>query len=169
MQFYSSANPNVPGNTGDDPYPNLPIEMVRQGFIKTRAYSLYLDDSTSLNGSLLFGGYDTEKFTGDLVMLDLLEDADSGSVSAFSVAWTSMTITNKNGSFAVGTDSFPYAATLDSGSTLISVPSDIFAGLTTIFGTDDQGFVSCDLMNEEGSVEFGFGGKGGPVIAVSIP
>lgn len=56
---------------GQATYENLPDLMKTQGLISTKAYSLYLDDSESQDGALLFGGYDTAKFYGDLTMIDL--------------------------------------------------------------------------------------------------
>ena len=44
------------------PYPNLIDQMVSQGLINTKAYSLYLDDLEEATGSILFGGIDTDKF-----------------------------------------------------------------------------------------------------------
>jgi hypothetical protein len=44
------------------PYPNLVDQMVSQGLINTKAYSLYLDDLEEATGSILFGGVDTDKF-----------------------------------------------------------------------------------------------------------
>jgi hypothetical protein len=44
------------------PYPNLIDEMVSQGLIETKAYSLYLDNLEEATGSIIFGGVDTDKF-----------------------------------------------------------------------------------------------------------
>lgn len=44
------------------PYPNLIDQMVSQGLINTKAYSLYLDDLEEATGSIVFGGVDTNKF-----------------------------------------------------------------------------------------------------------
>jgi len=44
------------------PYPNLIDQMVSQGLINTKAYSLYLDDMEEATGSIIFGGVDTNKF-----------------------------------------------------------------------------------------------------------
>jgi hypothetical protein len=44
------------------PYPNLIDQMVSQGLINTKAYSLYLDDLEESTGSIVFGGVDTNKF-----------------------------------------------------------------------------------------------------------
>ena len=42
-------------------YPNIIDDMVSQGLIATKAYSLYLDDYDSPTGSIIFGGVDSGK------------------------------------------------------------------------------------------------------------
>ena len=48
------------------PYPNLPQAMANKGMINSNAFSLWLNDLSASTGSLLFGGVDTAKYTGDL-------------------------------------------------------------------------------------------------------
>ena len=43
-------------------YPSVVDQMVSEGLIATKAYSLYLDDLTAKTGNILFGGADTAKF-----------------------------------------------------------------------------------------------------------
>jgi hypothetical protein len=43
-------------------YPNFIDQIVSQGLINTKAYSLYLDDMEEATGSIIFGGVDTNKF-----------------------------------------------------------------------------------------------------------
>ena len=59
-------------------YPNFPDLLVSQGKISSKAYSLYLDDITTSTGAILFGGYDYDKFMGDLTMLPIQNDDQSG-------------------------------------------------------------------------------------------
>ena len=49
--------------------PTVPDGLYAGGYIKSRSYSLYLDDVAAKTGSILFGGVDTAKFTGELVTL----------------------------------------------------------------------------------------------------
>ena len=50
-------------------YPNIIDQLVDQGVINSRAYSLYLNDPNSDSGNILFGGVDSNKYSGDLIAL----------------------------------------------------------------------------------------------------
>jgi len=43
-------------------------------------------------GTALLGGYDMEKYSGDLVALPLQPDAISGKTNTMTVTWTSLSI-----------------------------------------------------------------------------
>lgn len=55
-------------------YDNLPVQMKQQGFINKIAYSLYLTPAERNTGSVLFGGIDHAKYTGELVKFDIPPD-----------------------------------------------------------------------------------------------
>jgi len=60
--------------TNDGPngvYPSIMDNLVADGVINRKAYSLYLNDLQANKGSIIFGGIDTTKYTGDLVALPL--------------------------------------------------------------------------------------------------
>lgn len=44
--------------------------LVNSSIISTTAYSLWFNDEDAGSGSILLGGVDTSKYSGDLVMLD---------------------------------------------------------------------------------------------------
>ena len=50
------------------PY-SLPNMLRDQGRTNTATYSIYLDSIDSATGSILFGGWDTAKFEGELTVL----------------------------------------------------------------------------------------------------
>lgn len=52
-------------------YDNLPVQMKQQGLIDKVAYSLYLTSSERNTGSVLFGGIDHAKHSGDLVKFQI--------------------------------------------------------------------------------------------------
>jgi hypothetical protein len=52
-------------------YANLPKAMVADGLINSNAYSLWLNDLDANTGSILFGGVDSDKYTGDLETLPI--------------------------------------------------------------------------------------------------
>lgn len=56
-------------------YNTTVLTMANQGVINSAAFSLYLNDVAS-QGSILFGGYDTAKYTGELQTLDLIDLGD---------------------------------------------------------------------------------------------
>ncbi|KAL1966350.1 hypothetical protein VTN77DRAFT_4492 [Rasamsonia byssochlamydoides] len=161
---------------GSKPYPNIIDVMVEQGLISTRAYSLWLNDLDSSTGNVLFGGYDTDKFSGKLLTLPIQPDAQTGNVSTMTVAWTSLSVTNSSGSDGVTKtitpDNFAEAALLDSGTTVTLLPTDLYEELAQFFGAVEDPYsgatlVDCDLLDSStGTLNFGFGGSGGPVIKV---
>lgn len=107
-------------------------------------------------------------------MLPLQVDEYTGVKDTFAVAWTSISFTNTSGTFTLtGTNDFPAAAILDSGTTLTYVPENIFDTLATEVPVEvayDQEsaayLVECTLRNSAATVDFGFGGTGGTVISV---
>jgi Eukaryotic aspartyl protease len=52
-------------------YNTTVMAMKDQGIINTAAFSIYLNDVDS-EGILLFGGYDTTKYTGDLKTMEVI-------------------------------------------------------------------------------------------------
>ncbi|KAK5123835.1 hypothetical protein LTR85_002471 [Meristemomyces frigidus] len=158
-------------NDGTQAYPNIIDVMVQQQLINSRAYSLYLDDLAEANtGAVIFGGYDTEKYTGDLTILDIQPDAESGGITSFTVAWSLLAVTDSTGTYVVSQADFPLPAVLDSGTTLTIVPSDIFDELANYFGAvdnSDYGYlVGCSNAQLNGTVDYQFGGDSGPIISV---
>lgn len=45
-------------------------------------------------GGIMFGGYDTGKFTGDLIALPIQPDVQAGGITSMTVAWTSLSLTD---------------------------------------------------------------------------
>lgn len=122
-------------------------------------------------GSCLFGGYDTKKFSGDLLTVDIQPDAQSGALTSMTVAWTGFSLTTSSGTKQLNSTSFPSPALLDSGTSLSIIPDDVFYPLANFFEaeTDQAGdvLVNCDLLNSAtGSLNFQFGGSNGPTIKV---
>lgn len=52
-----------------DGYTPIMTNLVVQDIISRRAFSLYLNGPESDHGSIIFGGIDTTKYTGDLIAL----------------------------------------------------------------------------------------------------
>ncbi|EPS38171.1 hypothetical protein H072_8098 [Dactylellina haptotyla CBS 200.50] len=156
---------------GRSSYPNIVDLMVNQSLINTRAYSLYLDDKDAATGNILFGGYDTAKFDGDLALLKIQPD-ENGVVSSFIVAWTGFSITTENdGEVQLTTSNFAQPAYLDSGTTLTVLPSQLAYQLIQAAGavyeeSSDIYLVTCDTASANATLNYQFGGANGPTIKV---
>ncbi|TVY54087.1 putative aspartic-type endopeptidase opsB [Lachnellula cervina] len=169
---YNTSEANVEtGNTTI--YANLPNEMVDEGLINSLAYSLWLNDLDSSTGSILFGGIDTDKFSGDLISVDVYPSRRSKSVVSFTVAFTSLSATSSSGTDQLTAADFATAAILDSGTTLTYLPDQVaemvFAELGAQYDRElDAVVLPCYTGDTNGTFNFGFGGTGGPVIKVPI-
>ncbi|KAF3914560.1 Candidapepsin-1 [Orbilia brochopaga] len=156
---------------GRSSYPNIVELMVNQSLINSRAYSLFLDDKDSATGTILFGGYDTAKFDGDLSLLDIQPD-QNGIISGFIVAWTNFSITTEqNGEVGLVNDGFDLPVFLDSGTTLTYLPEQLAEQiLEAADAVYDRGsdiyYVQCDLGQSSATLNYQFGGRNGPTIKV---
>ncbi|KAI9652532.1 MAG: hypothetical protein M1831_006723 [Alyxoria varia] len=181
------------------PYRNLIDRMKDDGLIEARSYSLVsrllmlvmytprgasgarngslknpenAQGSNAMNtGTILFGGYDENRYQGELGILPIQEDAQSGDVSSFSVIWQSVGVTDDDGSTVISTKSVPKVAVLDCGAAITVVPDDIFQELSTYFGAEQDPeleiwLVYCDLDGKKGTVDYQFGNPEGPLISV---
>lgn len=171
---YSLNEASDDARTQIDPfvYPSIIETMVSQGLINTKAYSLYLDDLEASSGSIIFGGYDTQKFQGNLHQLPIVADplGNGSSVYAeFGVAMSAMGITGKT----LTNSSFADVAILDSGTALTYLAADLTADIVaTLGGVDDTAnsqniYVDCNLRNNAAmTFDFTFGGSSGATIKV---
>jgi hypothetical protein len=112
----------------------------------------------------LFGGYDTTRFSGQLVTMPTLPDAD-GTVRHFQVSLSSLSgIYNGQTTSLTSSTFLSVPALLDSGTSLIWLPSAAYAPVAKWFGAYADGTIDCDLAQESGSVSFGFAG-----ISITVP
>ncbi|KAK7977941.1 Acid protease [Apiospora saccharicola] len=152
-------------------YPTIMDELVLQGKIQRRSYSLYMDGVDATTGSLLFGGYDRANFEGELKTLPI-----SRKFTDPVVQWDSLRVTNKSGTFnATSPSEFPAYANLDLGASFLHIPQNAFKVLVESVGskydsTSDRYDVDCDLGKKHpGSLDFVFGGNGTNPVNVSVP
>ena len=106
-------------------YPNLPVAMKESDLINTMAYSLWLNDLHADTGSILFGGIDTEKYKGELKVLDIVPDRQTSVYFHFSVPMTGLHAVSPSGNDVLTSKMLPFPAVLDSGTTLTYLPQDI--------------------------------------------
>lgn len=133
--------------------------------------------TTSLDaatGQILFGGIDTAKYDGTLSSIEIYPDAESGSnqITSFTVAFTSLQVSSSTGTDTLTPSNYAVAAILDSGTSLTLLPDDLaYIIFEELGATDDRTYgpvLPCAVGNATGSLSFGFGGSGGPVIKVPI-
>lgn len=137
--------------------------MVADGLIQSNAFSLWLNDLSSSTGSILFGGVDDEKYTGQLETLPI--QSVSGVFAEFLVTLTDL----KLGTQSIASD-IALAVLLDSGSSLTYLPDDIVQDLFKAVNgryDPDEGvaYVPCSLANQKSSLSFTFTS---PTIAVEM-
>jgi hypothetical protein len=153
-------------------YPSVMTQLVSQGKINTKLYSLYLDDVKSTSGTILFGGIDTDKYHGNLTTMPVLKNT-RGTYTALAIAMSGLTI----GSNALTNATFRAAVILDSGTTLSYLPTTLFRSVVTELGavddTSGQGasgnvYVDCSLRESPNTLKYTFGGSSGVTIEVPM-
>ncbi|CRG89996.1 putative aspartic-type endopeptidase opsB [Talaromyces islandicus] len=156
---------------GGQPYKSIIDRMVAEGVISTKAYSLWLNDLFSSDGNCLFGGYDTKKFSGNLLSVPIQPDAQSGQLTSMTVAWTSLSLNTGSSTKSITPSNFAEPALLDSGTTLSIIPEQLYDELHSFFEAQDDesgnAIVDCGTLDKaDGTLDFQFGGSKGPVIKV---
>lgn len=152
----------VPGCTQ---YSNVPQRMVQSGLINSNAYSLWLNDLDASTGSILFGGVNSDKYTGTLETLPIIKE--DGVYAEFIIALTGVGLDGKTGSIASGINS---PALLDSGTSLMYLPDDIAQDIFDAVGaeydeSEGAAFVDCSLAENSTTIDFTFSS---PTISVAM-
>lgn len=142
------------GRAQKDAYNNLPAKLVADGKISSNAYSLWLNDLDASTGQILFGGVDTEQFTGELQTLPVQKNG--GVYAEFLITLTGLTM----GSMTIASDQ-ALAVLLDSGSSLTYLPDTWVETVYNQVGaqydaSEGAAYVPCSLANNSTSLEFTF-------------
>lgn len=151
--------------TSGQTYPNVPEHLVQSGYIQSNAYSLWLNDLDASTGSVLFGGVNTDKYTGSLETLPII--TEQGVYAEFIIALTAIGANGTSGSIASNINT---PALLDSGSSLMYLPNDVTTSIYNAVGAQydqSQGaaFVDCSLARSGATIDFTFSS---PTIRVGI-
>lgn len=135
-------------------YTNFPIALKNAGYIDKAVYSLYLDSPSATTGSLLFGGYDSAKISGNLVTLP-----HSGEALRLDVTLNSI---NVNGQ--VIQSNAPM--NLDSGTTWTYFSDSIYNAIVKKLGGSGSTYKSFPIVpcSASGTIEYVFNG-----ITISVP
>jgi hypothetical protein len=161
-----------PTMSGKPQYPNFPVLLVEQGYIASRAFSLYTNDHRSAGGTLLFGGIDTNKFSGELITLDLQASGSDGfpGVVDFTVRLNGVTGTDAGGNAVTLVGSTTLLVLMDSGTTLTLLPFNLassiwnFVGATPDPNNPNLANIPCSAQSNPLLVNFVFNG-----ITVDVP
>lgn len=172
----------------EEKYDNLPVLLKKAGFIDRASYSLYLNAQNASTGELIFGAVDHAKYKGNVLhKLPTLKRDSSGNPSEDYVAlFVNMTsikqVPNTNLTQTAGFSNLTelqklsfapimgaalqpsfinqtYPALIDSGTTLISAPTDFFHSFGSKYGNwsdSANGYIApCETSDEK--IAFGFG------------
>lgn len=115
------------------------------------------NDLSSSEGTVLFGGVDTEKYVGTLTTLPLVEDPNSGSITSYSIAMTGVAVETPDEKLVQMTaDSFNATTILDSGSTVCLFPERLTKSIWAKFGVVDAGYglIDCKWRGAMGEGHF---------------
>lgn len=161
---YVAGEQGVRGGTAAA-YPTFSEQLVNHGLVNLNAYSLYLNDLSSLTGSILYGGVDTAKIEGSLVTLPI-PPPNSG--LEFPELWVTLNVASYDG---IRTPN-PLRVHLDCGAQFISLPLDFAQSVYTSLGAQISGegraYVDCALAATPKTFDFEFGPADSPTI-IRVP
>jgi hypothetical protein len=140
-------------------YNNLIDELYEQNVTNSKAFSVALGSKDVPNGgSVIFGGVDTQKFTGPLVRFDNLPPQVEQGQQGMVRYWIQLDGVGIKGKTYDGS-SLPVV--LDTGATMSYLPQSVVDGLAKDFKADVQSdgtmLVDCKHLTESGTVDFTFG------------
>lgn len=140
-------------------YANVPKALVNQGYINTNAYSLWLNDLDSSTGSILFGGVNTDKYTGSLATIPIIQEY--GAYYEFLVALTAVGQNGDNTSLA---SNQAIAVLLDSGTSLTYLPDSIADTIISKYSATYESsvgaaIIDCDYADSTDTVDYTFSGQ----------
>ncbi|KAJ5218925.1 uncharacterized protein N7498_001024 [Penicillium cinerascens] len=117
-------------------YPNLPLVMVNSGLIQSAAFSIWLNDLDTNEGSILFGGVDTDKYHGTLQTIPNLQINNDGVT-------------------------LPIGVVLDTASSMTYLPNEMIFDIYNELGvawnhTQEIGFLPCTMAEKHMNISFTF-------------
>lgn len=141
-------------------YANLPYTLKNQGIIQKVAYSVYLNESDSNHGTILFGAVDLSKYTGPLMTLPVIEDDYFGNVEGLQILLSGLFFSDGKGNVQVMCN-YTLDTLLDTGSTLSYLPSDTILKIASVLNGVYMGGsyrVDCNI-NSDSVLIFDFNGQ----------
>ncbi|KAF7561176.1 hypothetical protein G7046_g2993 [Stylonectria norvegica] len=146
------------GFDSNEPYSLVLSSMADQGVIASRVFALDLRHADDEEGAVIYGGLDRNKFIGKLTTVPIVKGM--GGEFRLAVSLSSLGVTlDSSQEFDLSEDDTNVM--LDSGTTISRMHySAAFPILNALDAQDDgEGYyyVSCDMRDQDGSVDFGFG------------
>lgn len=138
-------------------YENLPYKLKSSGIIKSASYSIYLNGTDSSSASVLFGGVDHDKYTGELTTFPIINTLTSyGYTTAIKIEITLNKLIagsySNDEQVTIATGSA--AALLDTGTTLTYVPSDVLSEIQTLISMEYSSSVGYYMKCSDGDNYF---------------
>ncbi|KAM3514272.1 hypothetical protein MY11210_002062 [Beauveria gryllotalpidicola] len=147
------------GFDGDEPYSLVLNSMAKQGVIASRVFSLDLRHSDTKTGALIYGGLDRSKFVGTLEKVPIIKGLQGETRLAVSLDTLGITMSQEENYRLQGNDR---NVMLDSGTTISRLQADVAMPILKALGAQPEGtgyfYIPCSARNQQGSVDFGFGG-----------
>ncbi|KAE9380892.1 acid protease [Stipitochalara longipes BDJ] len=157
-----TANPSPDNSLG---------QMVKAGLIPSSTYSIWMDRNSALGGTVLLGGVDTSKFTGELQSYPIVpSDPASGIYVRLALSFSASVGGSKP--IAGNSSDFPAIGTLDSGNPNMLLPTSLVTNIYSTYGVQPLslpggatfGVCSCGLANSTATLDISF-----PGLKISIP
>ena len=115
----------------------------------------------SSTGTILFGGYDHDKYIGELTTHPIIPNPKTKKIDSMLINWTSLCIRTSAFDLHMTPDNFSANAVLDAGTTLTILPESIFSGVATYFeatNISNTWIVEFSIAQEPLTLDFGFSG-----------
>lgn len=141
-------------------YDNLVYRLSEAGLIEVPAFSLYLNDISSVTGSIIFGGIDNDKYSGDLVSIPVSSYEQDGTDYGYIYYQIPLNSVTFGGKTVQDGGSYLF----DSGTTISEVNSAVVESIANSIGAhldDASGFYIYDVGSVDltQTVSFTFGSK----------
>ncbi|KAK6364355.1 hypothetical protein LTS17_012252 [Exophiala oligosperma] len=156
-------------------YPGYIDQLQAQGLIGVRAYSVYLNAISATAGMVIFGGYDSSKWLGDLVGFPLIEPSPDRQFD-LDVAAPTISLSLNGQTWEIPPSTVPYTVTLDTGTTISRLPQTQVAAIAAALGaslstSDSEVYtyvLDCGLASSAGGLSFTFADVSGSV-TITVP
>ena len=170
---YESGQTGVIYNT-NDMYPSWLRRLKEEGVIHAMVYGVFLNDRSKYlsnaggvgmlmvltdepAGSLLIGGIDNSKYTGDMATIPFIPTPPTNIVNRTLIPWTSLSYkaaSTKPVDFQVN-----MAMLVDTGASYLVLPNALADSILQGLGvdiSDPNNLISCDIANTDANFTFGF-------------